>query len=43
MLWMQWRVAETKAGVASKARLGSLDLLGQAVESHAKALSLAVV
>ena len=40
---MQWRVAETKAGVASKARLGSLDFLGQAVESHAKALSLAVV
>lgn len=40
---MKWRVAETKAGVPSKARLGSLDLLWQAVESRAKALSLAMV
>ena len=40
---MKWRVAETKAGVASKARLGSLGLLGQAVESHAKVLRVVVV
>lgn len=32
-----------QAGAALKARPGSLDLLGQAVESRAKTLSLGVV
>ena len=40
---MKWRVVGTKAGLASKSRPRSLDLLGQVVESRAKTLGLGVV